>query len=218
MGVGLFIPLPSDLSLQFPSLVPEDDSPPHVTVLYIGTVALEEEARLLTVLRRELARWPSMIDLHLLGTIGVFDTPNGDVLYDPVLVEPDLTLLRRGLISSLESEGFIVQDRSRVMYNPHVTIEYVKGSKIWDSDESPLGSWSVSSIGVWGLSMGDVDVILGQVKTAKTVSVFHYTPVKFTEIDPDKSGLGAHFGTRDVALTRAKDLSFVCFCLGSGFI
>lgn len=183
MTVGLFIPVPAPLALGFPSLAPEDDSPPHVTLLYVGEApAAGTEDTFLQVIQGIVQRLPSGIQATLTGKVGVFDNPDSYVLYDAVEFSHYLGDLRLDLAQGLQEAGFVVEDSHLDGYNPHVTLSYgPPGSGGGYRGKAPQGSWQVTSVEVWGLPGGDVVIPLDKTLVSKVASRFMTAEAKFKE-------------------------------------
>lgn len=149
--VGLFIPLPKHLAKKFPDLGEHDDSPSHVTLLYIGEfkdkdklVDLEES------IGRALGDWPSKIKADL-NKLEYFDHEDQDrrVPHMSVKFDKNVSKLRDDLKSKLAKDGFKIED-SYPDYNPHVTLAYLPGlDSEWEGD-TPKGSWSFDEVELWG--------------------------------------------------------------------
>jgi len=151
--VGLFIPLPGDLASQFPDLGSNDQSVPHSTFLFVGSVPQGREERLLEVVRGVLAELSGPVRAQLASDIEYFVHPAKQrrVAVLPVRFSHDLAAIRWKLRDALVDDGFDVDDSFPLIYRPHVTLEYLN-----DLDETyvgtvPSGGWSLNGIEVWGL-------------------------------------------------------------------
>jgi tRNA nucleotidyltransferase/poly(A) polymerase/2'-5' RNA ligase len=151
-GVGLFIPLPKNLAKKFPSLGEDDDSPSHVTFLYIGDFpSREKQKTLVDVLRKLLRRWWPNCTATLDG-LEYFDHHDKDRRVPHVHVEfdRDMAGLRHRLKQELHEAGITVED-SFPEYRPHVTWAYLPGmDSEWDGPV-PKGTWTFDTVEVWGL-------------------------------------------------------------------
>lgn len=150
-SVGLFIPLPKDLAEQFPSLAPTDNSPPHVTFLYIGSVPPEEDQLLLDTINKVFSAGLPTIKAKLAG-LDYFVHPDKErrVAHCPVVFNRGMSELRSRLRSALEDAGIQVGD-SFPVYRPHVTLEYLPDTKVEYKGPVPSGTWEFNEIEVWGL-------------------------------------------------------------------
>lgn len=149
--VGLFIPLPKHLAKKFPDLGEEDDSPSHVTLLYIGEFKDSEKLTALEdAIERALSKWPSKIKAEL-DKLEYFDHEDKDrrVPHVSVKFDENVDSLRKSLKKSLAKDGFEIEDNYPT-YNPHVTLAYLPGmNSEWEGD-TPKGSWSFGEVELWG--------------------------------------------------------------------
>lgn len=150
-SVGLFIRLPKDLAEQFPSLAPEDNSPPHVTFLYVGEVTEEDEEVFLETVHKVFAQGLPTIKAKLIG-LDHFDHPDKErrVAHCAVRFSASLSEIRARLRSALEDAGLTVGD-SFPVYRPHVTLAYMPGLGSKYEGPVPEGEWEFDEIEVWGL-------------------------------------------------------------------
>jgi len=161
--VGLFFPLPASLASQYPSLEPEDDSPPHVTLLYVGEVPKAREEEFVSVVTAALAHEPSPV-LAALDEVDHFVHPhhNRQVFYSRVRFSRDVAELRDRVWLALEEAGFQVKHSFPLAFFPHVTLGYVEdaGAKFIWTGVTPKGAWDIRSVAVWGISQ-PVEIPLG---------------------------------------------------------
>lgn len=153
-SVGLFIPLPAALARKFPSLGDEDTSPPHITFLYVGDVAPENEQKFLDALKEVHGKWWPQVTATL-GNLAHFNHPDKDrrVAHVQVEFDKDLSGMRHRVKQELLQAGFEVQD-SFPEYKPHVTLQYMAGADHPDYEgEVPEGSWTFKGLEVWGFPM-----------------------------------------------------------------
>lgn len=151
-GVGLFIPLPKDLAKQFPSLGDNDDSPSHVTFVYLGDFETKpEQKKVLEVLKRSLQRWWPKCRATL-GQLEYFDhhDKNRRVPHMSVDFDKDMAGLKFRLRQELAEAGIPVKD-SFPEYKPHVTLAYLPGMDSEWTGVQPQGTWEFSEVEVWGL-------------------------------------------------------------------
>jgi 2'-5' RNA ligase len=147
-GVGLFLPLPTALASKFPSLAPNDLSPPHTTFLYVGSVTPEQEDVLFREVSRAFEYVPPVI--AVLRDQTEFKGPERKVSVQEVRFSHDLTAVRSRLWSQLVSSGIPVAD-SFPVYRPHVTLEYMDDVDAKYEGVTVSGSWTFDEIEVWGL-------------------------------------------------------------------
>jgi tRNA nucleotidyltransferase/poly(A) polymerase/2'-5' RNA ligase len=151
-SVGMFIPLPKDLAKKFPSLGENDDSPSHVTFLYIGDFKGEkQQEKLVEVLRECCRKWWPKCEARLNG-LEYFDHHDKDRRVPHVAVEfdKDLSGFKHRVKQELHDAGIEVGD-SFPEYKPHVTLAYMPGMDAeWDGPV-PEGSWAFDEMEVWGL-------------------------------------------------------------------
>lgn len=146
--VGLFLPLPARLARQYPAegKEGEDQSPPHVTLLYIGDVEDERVRELEAVLRRAVQAVPPL-ELKLLPP-RTFQNDSGQTILHSGVDCPVLETVHNALRSALERRGFDVQAYDE--FKPHVTIEYIDhGERARFADIAPRGRWRTDSVGFW---------------------------------------------------------------------
>lgn len=150
--VGLFIPLPKNLAKKFPSLGENDNSPSHVTFLYIGDFKNEKKQKQLIDILRDSCRrfWPN-IEAKLSG-LNYFDHEDKDRRVPHVQVEfnRDMAGFRHKVKQELLDAGIEVGD-SWPEYKPHVTLAYMPGMDSEWEGRIPKGKWDFDSIEVWGL-------------------------------------------------------------------
>lgn len=151
-GVGLFIPLPKKLAKKFPSLGENDDSPSHVTFLYIGEFQDEDaQERLVDALRDILGRWWPKVRATL-GPVDYFVHEDKDRVVPHVTVDfdKDLSGFRHRVKQELKEAGFPVNDKFPE-FKPHVTLAYLPGMDGKWEGPVPQGTWEFNEMEVWGL-------------------------------------------------------------------
>ena len=170
MTVGLFFPLPDDLAKEFPSLGEMDDSPPHVTFLFVGEGPEPEDVpRFLDVVRAEVQNWPWQMTGELVG-LDYFHNPDHTVAYDRVSFFNDMASLRLSMLRALESNGFKVEDSYPLAYRPHATLAYLAPGDTYTGDV-PRGSWTFNTVEVWGLGEDPVEIPVGNVAQRVAMAV-----------------------------------------------
>jgi len=172
ISCGVFIPLPRNLAKHFPDKSDEDDSIPHVTVLYIGEVTADEQTRVVEAVRECVTDWPPFTmnvrayaefknekaqtiahmeptaDIRVKGPTGVYYRTIGELHAD--------------LFAAVESCGVLVghtyghtkvkpsfSDRART-FKLHTTLAYVNKGEPAYSGPKPTGSFMVTEVEVWG--------------------------------------------------------------------
>lgn len=172
ISCGVFIPLPHTLAKHFPDKSDEDDSVPHVTVLYIGDVTADEQTKVVEAVRECVKDWPPFTmnvcaysefkndkgqtiphmeptaDIRVKGPAGVYYRSVGELHAD--------------LFAAVESCGVEVchmyghtkvkpsfSDRART-FKLHATLAYVNAGEPAYSGPKPTGNFMVTEVEVWG--------------------------------------------------------------------
>lgn len=150
--VGIFLKLPKDIASQFQSLGEQDDSKPHVTVLFIGDVPAEERANVEPVVREALAG-VEPFEVALGESPEYFDASESSdgkrVAYVPV-ESPDLSAIHDRLKDALESAGIEVS-ATHPDYVPNATLAYLEEGREAFEGELPAGSFVADELELWGL-------------------------------------------------------------------
>jgi 2'-5' RNA ligase len=170
VSCGVFLPLPFDLARQFPKMLggkSTDDSPPHVTVLYVGKITPAEYTGMVNVVQRVISTYqPFFIDMS--GANVFDDAEDYDTLYAVVnsrtfrafgsVVYPTIHVLHAELRKALEDAGINVEHTygrrdgkglPAERFTPHATIARVpKGEQCLV--RPPSGSWFVLDVECWG--------------------------------------------------------------------
>ena len=151
-SVGLFIPLPKELAKKFPGLGENDDSPSHVTFLYIGDFKNKAEQAELVEKLQEVFRkyWPKV--RASLDKLEYFDHPDKDrrVPHVSVKFDKDLSGFKHRVKQELQDAGIEVGDKFPE-FKPHVTLAYLPGMDgAWDGPV-PEGSWDFDEMEIWGM-------------------------------------------------------------------
>lgn len=151
-SVGLFIPLPDDLAKEFPSLAPEDTSPPHCTFLYIGEVQKEKQEAVLQAIDTICASFRGPVRASL-GQVDYFRHPakGRSVAILPVRFDKDMAGLRYKIYVAMLDLGLEPPEFSPLVYNAHVTLGYLDGLDAQYNGAIPQGAWSFNSVEVWDL-------------------------------------------------------------------
>lgn len=158
--VGLFIPVPDDLAKQYPpeGKAGEDDSAPHLTLLYIGSVEPERFDELKQIVEEEL-KGVRPFELTL-GHVDVFINHEDQAIFHSTIKDvagTGMAEIHDSVRKRLLDAGFTIKHASR-SFKAHITLEYVNpGEEPKFSDVEPEGSWLVDEIEIWGL--GDPYII-----------------------------------------------------------
>lgn len=144
---GIFIPVPEEYAQQFPSLGDEDDSPPHITTVFLGKLTPEEEQRAVEVTRSALLEKPvHPFDVEMTD-YGEFKNPEGQTIAHMVPRAAQLLQVHDLLRNALEAAGFEVSKHKH--FKPHVTLKYMDGDERYDGPR-PQGEWPVTGVEFWG--------------------------------------------------------------------
>jgi 2'-5' RNA ligase/GNAT superfamily N-acetyltransferase len=141
---GLFIRIPSDLGKEFPKKE-EDDSPPHVTLCYIGELNRAEITKATKAAREVLS---DIAPFHVEMTdYGEFENPEGKTIAHMIPRAPELEPLHRRLGRALKDVG-IEASRLGQPLKPHASLAYVEEGRKYDGPR-PSGKWKVSEVEFW---------------------------------------------------------------------
>lgn len=176
--VGLFFRLPPELASQRPPL-PEDDSPAHVTFLFIGDVRGRED-ELLQVLG-ELAK-EAPLSRGVVGEVDSLMSPSGRlIMYQRMrFLRPggesagyphDLDRWRDRVVAALRERFFPIADVSPHRWLPHTTLAYLADHKAVWTGVGMVGSWFAGELEVWGLPGGPRVLELGPPPTDPQMEV-----------------------------------------------
>jgi 8-oxo-dGTP pyrophosphatase MutT (NUDIX family) len=172
ISCGVFVPLPFDLARQFPNKDHEDDSVPHITMLYIGDVSPTDYARVVKAVTRVARHWtPFTMDLLHYSE---FHNPKGQLIPHMKPTARGLTtstlagrgahasrlgLLHQDVKQAVERLGVAVAhtygpeaDPNRpdwLNFKAHATLDYLPGDASYDGPR-PTGSWRVTELECWG--------------------------------------------------------------------
>ena len=162
--VGLV--LPDDLGSQFPD-VPEDDSPPHVTLAYAAHTS-PDQVDLAERVIRDALRWQLPMTVDLIG-YGEFESHEGKTIAHMVPRAESLAGLRDSIAGALERAGIMRTDHPGP-WVPHVTLAYLAPGDHYEGPR-PTGNFVASEIRI---TRGD-DVrtvpIEGDLREAKSQEV-----------------------------------------------
>ena len=155
-SVGLFIPLPENLSKQFPpdGKAQEDTSPCHVTLYYIGELENSKQQDMIGVVR-SVAKITKPFQVSLAPSNFFVNKKNQKIIHSPVIGE-DLQKLHYVVQGAFKFLELPFLDKYPE-YKPHVTIEYVnEGEQEKYGNLSPRGEWLVDHFWIWGTEKPEV--------------------------------------------------------------
>jgi 2'-5' RNA ligase len=150
--VGLFVLLPSSESNKFPDAGRHghDESPPHITVVYLGSVPKELEAKLKRVVQSVCERTNPFQVTY--GKVAKFETDKGDKVYHTPVKSSRLVKFHDELKKELQRNQLPVNTKFPE-YKPHITIEYVAaGTEPKFIEQNFVGGFTVDSVWIWGSS------------------------------------------------------------------
>lgn len=143
-SAGLFLPLPKHIAKYFPRKE-EDTSPPHITILYFGSVPKEDRLSYKKVI--EVALSKTKLGKVFLEDLKFFKNQSGQwIAHNPIRCE-GLNDLRKRIWKGCEELGLEIHD-SFPKYKPHATLDYLDQRK-YDGDIF-VGSFKPSTIEIWG--------------------------------------------------------------------
>jgi len=143
-SAGLFLPLPKHIAKHFPHK-PEDTSPPHVTLLYIGDVP-EVDAILYKKIA-EVAAAKNPVGKMKLKDPSFFKNQHDQWIAHNPIECPGLEDLRKAIWDACDKIGLEVQDSFK-KFKPHATLAYLDKKK-YDGDFF-IGDFQPTSVELWG--------------------------------------------------------------------
>lgn len=151
-STGFFIPLPKELASLFPSLLPHDDSPCHVTFAIAGDLPASQQKAFARGVSKVAENWQGPVTATL-GELEYFVHPHKDrrVAYVSVYFDRFLAEWRSELLEYCRSWGMELKDFSPLVYRPHVTLAYLDGLDSEYEGPIPQGSWTFDSMEIWNL-------------------------------------------------------------------
>lgn len=167
ISCGVFIPLPYNLARLFPNKDHEDDSVPHITLLYVGDVSPASYAKMVKAVQRVARHWQPF--LMKLDTYAEFHNPKGQLIPH---MKPHTQNMETVLGDSLVSLGSLHADLRQAVeragvevshtYGPdvtdpdpvkdfkaHATLAYLPAGSTYDGVK-PKGNWRVTELECWG--------------------------------------------------------------------
>lgn len=156
---GVFIPVPIETVRRLEKLCPAmltrsavDDSPLHITVLYIGKID-EAQAERARAICGQVLSGLEPFEIELCGT-SHFMNDDGNIFHISVKSNR-LVELHYLLRSSLETGGVSVKhtygDGVQQTYTPHITLAYLPKTQV-ETEIPIVGSWIVDRVEVWNMS------------------------------------------------------------------
>lgn len=224
MSCGVFIPLPFDLAKDFPDKSHEDDSVPHLTILYAGNLGAQDYAKFVNVVGRVCRSVkPFTMDL---AHYSEFINKNDQTIAHMVPGFTGSSILARlhGMLRrEVEAEGIKLEHNYGPMDNPlvpyevkfiaHATLNYMKPGEMYRGPK-PTGSWKVTELECWGydkyrlpLGRNKIDQPTGLTRTQLTgpypravteSSNFPYREILRNHQDKIPGGLGDKLKPTDV--------------------
>lgn len=170
---GLFIPVPLGIVRQIESQFPlikavclKDDSPPHVTLLYLGNID-RTHVRSLKEIIAGVALQHRPFRMHLCGT-DYFDNSNQTVLFVHAL-SPELDELHYDLHRAVGNAGHDMRHVDFDNYVGHMTLQYLP-PETRIQHMSMEHSWIVDRFELWGAG-SPVMFRLGEMTPIREVSL-----------------------------------------------
>lgn len=147
--VGLFIAVPAWVAEQFPKegKAGEDSSPPHITLLYIGSLPKNFEDKLKDVVRDVCDNFKSF-NVRL-GSVKKFVNDEQQKVFHSPIKSKKLKLLHETLKHAFQQNQLPFSTKYPE-FKPHITIEYVNlGEKPKFRNVCPEGEWEVDHVWIW---------------------------------------------------------------------
>ena len=145
--VGIFLPLPEAISEQFPPK-PDDESPPHITVLYVGEMNPHFEEALREAVG-SVCKKMKPFAAKLSGPKKFLNREGQSIKHSPITSQK-LQRFNKALKIELY-KNFVPFDNKYPEYKPHVTIEYInEGEKSKSRGLRPKGKWVVDHCWIFG--------------------------------------------------------------------
>ena len=161
-SIGIFAVLPKEIARQFPEegKQAEDNSPAHVTVLYIGSVLPAVENKLLNVVK-DVCEKTKPFKAQLKKPRKFINDKGQIILHSPVK-SSRLVRFHENLRTALLNAGIQV-DNKFPEFKPHVTIAYVNSKKELKKykEVKPEGEWIVDSVWLWSTTQPHL-ILLGR--------------------------------------------------------
>lgn len=158
---GVFLPLPYDIAKYFPNKDHEDDSVPHITLLFAGKMCPEGYRKFARAVGR-IARKAHPFDLDL-SSYGEFLNPKGQRIphMSPSFCNRHKLAVLHGILRrAVEAEGIKCEHTYgpqamkglpyEVTYRPHATLDYLSPCAGPYRGPKPTGAWKVTELECWG--------------------------------------------------------------------
>jgi 2'-5' RNA ligase len=144
-SLGFFIRLPASAAKQFPKDrgEGEDDSPPHVTALYVGPTH-PADVQACVAAARLVCETAAPLEMHL-GGVAWFTNQHGQEIAHSIVECVDLRKLHAAVREAVA--GVTAVNDFPAEYTPHATLAYCK-SRRYDGPV-PQASFTVKEIEVW---------------------------------------------------------------------
>lgn len=147
--VGVFVQLPDNLERQYPRLS-DDDSPAHVTTLYLGDQTSKSEDSVVAA-AYAVAKKTKPFKITIGGLDYFEKNNNGDKVAYTKVISPGLRALRERLAKEMKKHGVKWTDTYKE-FSPHITLKYFNGTDGEYEGTIPTGSWECKELRVWGYS------------------------------------------------------------------
>jgi len=155
--VGLFVPIPKKFHGQFhKGREKEDDSPPHITLLYIGDADSEDEETIHSIAKEVIENTKPFTAKF--GDYSEFVSDEHRVAHVQI-DSKELCNLHEKLKKAMRDGGIKVDSTYRI-YKPHSTLNYVKPDSSYEGPV-PTGEFEITKVGLWGFDK-DKDIKLGK--------------------------------------------------------
>jgi 2'-5' RNA ligase len=142
---GVFIRVPNKLAVQFP-YKPDDDSPPHVTVLFCGPITWDEHQELRKVVAEMTADWKP-VAARFAGLNYFPREDGGRVAWVAVEFDPELAGFQERLRLTVGARGVQVRHHPGP-WVAHATLAYLGPGEEY-TGPVPTGEWTVGHLEVW---------------------------------------------------------------------
>jgi len=148
-GGGIFMLLPTEISEQFPldGKSEEDNSPPHITVIYISPViGFEDKIKTFTL---EICQQFKPFKVKLGKPKKFINDKEQTIIHSPILSSKLVKF--HNFLKEKMLANHIPISLKYPEFKPHVTIEYINsGEEPKYNKLKPEGEWIVDSVWLWG--------------------------------------------------------------------
>lgn len=170
VAAGIFVPVPHNLAKHFPDKSDHDDSVPHFTLLYIGDITPEEQARAVKAIQEVARSWrPFRMDMRRYGE---FTNHSGEhkiahMIGDAKVVYRAPSGVSIGTLGDLHADLYRAVEEAGVpiahkygaqdvsfseradSFKSHATLAYLQPEESYVGLK-PMGSFPVTHLEVWG--------------------------------------------------------------------